>query len=49
MAIFDGMIDEVYIYNRALAPSEVAKYAVILPVEPSEKLSTIWGNIKSDP
>jgi len=44
---FDGLIDEVYIYNRALDSDEIAKYAGVLSVEPTGKLSTTWANIKA--
>ena len=44
---FDGLIDEVYIYNRALEPDEIAQYAGALAVEPTGKVSTTWANIKA--
>jgi hypothetical protein len=48
---FDGTIDDVAIWNRALAPDEISELMtngipVISAVEPGEKLATTWGNIK---
>ena len=45
---FVGLIDEVVIYNRALSANEVEMLykAEGLPVEPSGKLATRWGEIK---
>ena len=41
-------LDELYIYNRALTEDEVNDVmdGDLLPVEPHEKLSTIWGKMK---
>jgi len=45
------MIDEVRVYNRVLTEDEVKQnFAVTannLAVEPSDKLATSWGKIKS--
>ncbi|MBC8457274.1 MAG: LamG domain-containing protein [Deltaproteobacteria bacterium] len=50
-AFFDGIIDEVYLWDRALSEDELAFLAkgarpeFISPVEPGGKLSTLWGLI----
>ena len=46
---FIGIIDEVVIYNRALSVNEVKNLFASegLPVQPRDKLSTRWGEIKS--
>ncbi len=47
---FSGVIDEVRIYNRPLTADEVTKNynsKVGLSVEPDDKLSIIWGKLKS--
>lgn len=47
---FEGTIDEVRIYNRPLIPAEVVrnyKSSIGLSVEPTEKLSTVWGALKT--
>lgn len=50
---FGGIIDEVAIYNRALTEAEVKDLyagkvkAKIVAVEPSGKLATSWGRIKT--
>ena len=46
-----GTIDELVLFNRALAPAEITELmndglAVGLPVQPKEKLVTIWGRLK---
>lgn len=46
---FEGTIDEVRIYNRPLRPAEVThnfESAEGLSVEPTQKLSTVWGALK---
>ena len=46
---FEGAIDEVRIYNRPLTKSEVTrnfKSNIGLSVEPTQKLSTVWGALK---
>ena len=46
---FEGTIDEVCIYNRPLRPAEVIRNfesSISLSVEPTEKLSTVWGALK---
>ena len=49
---FNGIIDEVYFWNRALTEDEVAELAagslpeLSSPVEPAGKLGTLWGTIK---
>lgn len=40
---FNGAIDEIRIYNRALTPEEIGK---MLPVASRGKLTTTWGRIK---
>lgn len=48
----DGMLDEVMLYDRALAPDEIKELAkginsaTILPVEPAGKLTTTWAGIR---
>jgi len=47
---FEGTIDEVRIYNRPLRPAEVThnfESAEGLSVEPTQKLSTVWGALKA--
>ena len=44
----DGLMDEIYIYNRVLSAQEIAEYANALAVEPEMKLTTIRGQIKSE-
>ena len=47
---FEGAIDEVRIYNRPLTKSEVIrnyKSGINLGVEPTQKLTTVWGAMKS--
>ncbi len=47
---FDGIIDEVFIYNRPLDESEVIELmngALNFPVEPAGKLSMTWGKLKA--
>lgn len=49
---FNGMIDEVRIYNRPLTHEEVLQnYEAGNPlnVEPTQKLSTVWGALKARP
>ena len=46
---FDGIIDDVAIWNRALTQGEIAEVmtnGVPAAVEPGGKLTTIWGAIK---
>ncbi len=46
---FQGAIDEVRIYNRQLIPAEVThnfESGVGLSVEPTQKLSMVWGELK---
>jgi len=47
----NGIIDEVKIYNRALNEDEIQRnYKATsnsLPVEPVDKLATIWGEVKA--
>ena len=48
--IWDGVIDEVGFYNRALTPEEVLKNATapqLFAVEPLGKLSLTWAKIKA--
>ncbi len=51
---FNGIIDQVYFWDRALSAEEVEELAngatiefVTSSVEPSGKLSTLWGTIRS--
>jgi hypothetical protein len=50
---FDGIIDEVYLWDRALSEAEIAQLAsgarpkFAAPVAAVAKLSTLWGLIKS--
>ncbi len=45
---FNGIIDEVAIFNRALSAEEIEEAMKGIPsaVEPEGKLATFWGNIK---
>lgn len=46
---WDGVIDEVVIYNRALSADEVAqlfKSPPILAVQRNKRLTTTWGYLK---
>ena len=43
---FDGMMDEVKLWNRGLTATEMKEEAT-LAVEVSRKLSTIWASIKT--
>ena len=42
-------IDDLYVYDRALSAKEVVNVmdGGLLPVEPADKLSTTWGQLKS--
>ena len=46
---FDGLIDEVAIYNRALSDAEIGRNfrASGLAVAPADKLAITWGAIKA--
>ena len=45
---FDGTIDEVRIYDRALSEAEVKKnFAALAVVSPTKKLALTWGEIKA--
>ncbi|MCZ6801974.1 MAG: LamG domain-containing protein [Nitrospirae bacterium] len=47
---FDGLIDEVRIWNRALSEEEIQNYmntGNVTAVEPAGKLATAWGALKS--
>lgn len=47
---FDGVIDEVAIYDRALSANEIMENYITegaTAVEPSEKLARTWGEIKA--
>ena len=49
-AFFDGIIDEVRIYNRPLTEDEVTRNfesKIGLVVEAAEKLPVLWGNLKT--
>lgn len=43
---FEGVIDEVVIYNAALNTSNLLKLMNPLHVEPNNKITTTWGNLK---
>jgi hypothetical protein len=45
----DGVIDEFAIYPKALDSNEIQRDMIelVYAVEPSYKLSTLWGRIKS--
>lgn len=50
---FDGLIDEVYLWSRALSEDEIAELAagtrpskIATAVEPAGKLAIVWGSIK---
>ena len=49
---FEGIIDDVAIYNRALTENEIRtdmeEGVSPLAVQSTEKLATTWGNIKAD-
>lgn len=45
---FSGIIDEVRIYNRPLTHDEVLQnFEIGLSVEPTQKLPTVWGALKT--
>ena len=45
---FSGRIDEVRIYNRPLTHDEILQnFEIGLAVEPTEKLPTVWGALKT--
>ena len=46
---FDGLMDEFYIFGRALSEDEIKEVmdGEFLSVEPADKLATTWGSIKS--
>ncbi len=46
---YDGLLDEYYIFNRALPVDEIMDVmnGALLAVEPADKLATTWGSIKS--
>ena len=46
---FIGLLDEFYLFGRALSENEIMqlKDGEFLAVEPTDKLTTTWGNIKS--
>ena len=43
---FDGMIDEVIVYNRALTEAEIKKDMEGLSVDLGHKTAVTWGSIK---
>ena len=50
LGFFQGVFDEVRIYDRALTHEEVIRNyesGIGLSVEPIEKLSTVWGALKA--
>jgi len=45
---FEGLIDDVGLYNRALSADEVAQnFLATVAVEPAGKLASTWADIKS--
>lgn len=44
---FDGIIDDVLVYNSAFDDADFAKIAQPLSVDPKEKYTTTWGYLKS--
>jgi len=46
-AWFPGAVDEVAIYDRALSDAEVLLMSEVVSVEPTDKLSITWGEIKT--
>ena len=46
---FDGLMDEFYIFGRALSEDEIKEVmdGEFLSVEPADKLATTWGGLKS--
>jgi len=46
---YNGLLDEYYIFNRALPEDEIMDVmnGALLAVEPADKLATTWGSIKS--
>ena len=46
---FDGLMDEFYIFGRALSEDEIGPLmnGELLAVEPADKLATTWGSLKS--
>lgn len=43
---FTGIIDEVIVYNSAFEDSDFAEITQPLSIEPNEKYTTTWGNLK---
>ena len=45
-----GVIDEVYLFNRAISTDEIntIRAGDFAPVQPAEKLTTTWGAIKTN-
>ena len=46
---FDGLMDEFYIFNRALSEAEIKEVmdGEFLAVQPQDKLTTTWGGLKA--
>ncbi len=44
---FEGVIDEVIVYNSAFEDSDFAEITQPLSVEPHQKLTTTWGSLKN--
>jgi len=44
--LFDGIIDEFRIYNRALDKNEIREIMSALDVSPRAKLTITWGELK---
>ena len=43
---FEGLIDEIVIYNRALSEADLTRLMNPLNVEPQGKVTTTWGSLK---
>ena len=43
-------MDDLYVYDRAVSAAEVANIMEgnLTPVEPKNKLTTTWGQLKTD-
>ncbi|MDD9972655.1 MAG: hypothetical protein OXU27_01550 [Candidatus Poribacteria bacterium] len=46
---FDGLMDEFYMFARALSEDEIKEVmdGEFLSVEPADKLTTTWGSLKA--
>ncbi len=50
LEFFTGVIDEVYLFNRAISTDEIntIRAGSFAPVQPADKLTTTWGAIKTN-